>query len=71
MTTLLIEIGCEELPYRVCESVVRQLEGSAAAPGLVHKLLQAERLFEDGASDLRVLVSPRRIAVLVEGVPER
>ena len=25
MSTLLIEIGCEELPYKVCESVLRQL----------------------------------------------
>ncbi len=71
MSTLLIEIGCEELPYKVCESVVRQLEDTAEAPGLVHKLLEAERLLESGAPDLRVLVSPRRIAVLVEGVPER
>ena len=71
MSTLLIEIGCEELPFKVCESVVRQLEGSAEAPGLAHKLLDAERLLESGAPGLRVLVSPRRIAVLVEGVPER
>jgi glycyl-tRNA synthetase beta chain len=71
MSTLLIEIGCEELPYKVCESVVRQLEDTAEAPGLVHRLLEAERLLESGAPDLRALVSPRRIAVLVEGVPER
>ncbi len=71
MSTLLIEIGCEELPYRVCESVIRQLDGAGEAPGLVHKLLEAERLLESGAPDLRVLVSPRRIAVLVEGVPAR
>ena len=71
MSTLLIEIGCEELPYRVCESVIRQLEGAGEAPGLVHKLLEAERLLESDAPDLRVLVSPRRIAVLVEGVPAR
>jgi glycyl-tRNA synthetase beta chain len=71
MSTLLVEIGCEELPYRLCESVVRQLEDTAEAPGLVHKLLEAERLLESGAPDLRVLVSPRRIAVLVAGVPER
>ena len=71
MSTLLIEIGCEELPYKVCESVIRQLEGAREAPGLVHKLLEAERLLESDAPDLRVLVSPRRIAVLVEGVPAR
>ena len=71
MSSLLIEIGCEELPYRVCESVVRQLEDTKEAPGLVHKLLEAERLLESGKPEIRVLVSPRRIAVLVEGVPER
>ena len=71
MSTLLIEIGCEELPSKVCESVLRQLENSAEAPGLVHKLLEAERLLEGGAPDLKVLVSPRRIAVLAQGVPER
>ena len=71
MSMLLIEIGCEELPYRVCESVVRQIEGSAGAAGLIRKLLEKERLLESGAADLRVLVSPRRIAVLVAGVPDR
>lgn len=69
MSTLLIEIGCEELPYKVCESVVRQLEGSAEEPGLALSLLGEERLLEEGAA-VKVLVSPRRIAVLVEGVPD-
>ena len=71
MTTLLIEIGCEELPYKVCESVVRQLEGTSEAPGLVHRLLQGERLLESDTPALKVLVSPRRIAVLVADVPAR
>jgi glycyl-tRNA synthetase beta subunit len=44
MTALLIEIGCEELPYKVCESVVGQLEGTLRVPGLVHGLLAEERL---------------------------
>jgi glycyl-tRNA synthetase beta chain len=68
MTTLLIEIGCEELPYKVCESVIRQLEGAPEQPGLALSLLGGERLLEEGAA-ARVLVSPRRIAVLVDGVP--
>ena len=47
MSTLLIEIGCEELPYKVCESVVRQLEGAGDAPGLVRQAAEAEdRLLE-------------------------
>ena len=70
LCTLLIEIGCEELPYKVCESVIRQLEGSAGTPGLALKLLEEERLVGSGAA-ARALVSPRRIAVLVSGVPAR
>ena len=68
MTTLLVEIGTEELPYKVCESVIRQLEGTSGQPGLALSLLSGERLLEEGAA-ARVLVSPRRIAVLVDGVP--
>ena len=64
---LLVEIGTEELPYKVCESVIRQLEGTPEQPGLAQKLLTEERLFDDG--EVRVLVSPRRIAVLAGGVP--
>ncbi len=65
---LLVEIGCEELPYKVCESVVRQLEGTSERPGLALSLLGEQRLLEEGAA-VRVLVSPRRIAFLVDGVP--
>ena len=68
LCTLLVEIGCEELPYKVCESVIRQLEGTPEQPGLALSLLGGERLLEEGAA-ARVLVSPRRIAVLVDGVP--
>ena len=69
MSTLLVEIGTEELPYKVCESVIRQLEGTPGSPGLALSLLGEQRLLEEGAA-ARVLVSPRRIAVLVDGVPE-
>jgi glycyl-tRNA synthetase beta chain len=68
VSTLLVEIGAEELPYKVCESVIRQLEGTPEKPGLALSLLGEQRLLEDGAA-ARVLVSPRRIAVLVDGVP--
>jgi len=70
MSLLLMEIGCEELPYKVCESVIHQLEGGEKAPGLVQALLEEERLLTAGAA-IEVLLSPRRIAVLVDGVPER
>jgi len=68
LCTLLIEIGTEELPYKVCESLIRQLEGTPDAPGLALSLLGGERLLGEGAT-ARVLVSPRRVAVLVDGVP--
>ena len=68
--TLLIEIGCEELPYKVCESVIRQLEGDGETPGLARRLLDEARLAEPGAPAPAVLVSPRRIAVLAQDVPD-
>jgi glycyl-tRNA synthetase beta chain len=61
VSTLLIEIGCEELPANACDAALAQ-----AAP-LVERLLREHRL-APGA--VRALVSPRRIAVLAEDVPE-
>ena len=58
MTTLLFEIGCEELPASACDEAERQL------PAVIRR-----NLGEEGR--MRVLVGPRRLAVLVEGVPER
>ena len=75
MSTLLLEIGCEELPAKVCVSIHRQLVGAedGGAEGLVRRLLAEHRLLPDDFGDegLRVLVSPRRVAVLAPGVPER
>jgi glycyl-tRNA synthetase beta chain len=80
--TWLFEIGVEELPYKVCRSLLSQLcgDGSAAAPGLVFETLAAERLLGDGdavdavafaETRLKVLIGPRRVAVLVSGVPRQ
>ncbi|HMK92767.1 MAG TPA: glycine--tRNA ligase subunit beta, partial [Thermoleophilia bacterium] len=78
---LLFEIGVEELPYKVCQSLLAQLrgDGTVEAPGLVHELLAADRLLgpdesanEPGAFSrerLRVMIAPRRVAVLVRDVP--
>lgn len=91
MTTLLFEIGCEELPASVCAGIERQL----VQDGLVARLLQEARLVEaradegdersrgDGAAEedggrrpgpaagrARALISPRRVAVLVTGLPD-
>jgi glycyl-tRNA synthetase beta chain len=78
----LFEIGAEELPYKTCQSVLAQLrgKGTAEAPGLVFETLAAERLVgsgDGGVADavafaetrLKVMVAPRRIAVLVSDVP--
>jgi glycyl-tRNA synthetase beta chain len=57
MATLLIEIGCEELPASACR------EAQAQLPELAHRAI--------GAAPTQVLVTPRRLAILVEEVPER
>ena len=61
MSTLLIEIGCEELPANACDAALAQ-----AAP-LVERLLVEHRL---APRSVRALVSPRRIAVLAQDVPQ-
>src|SRR5688572_25609821 len=57
MATLLIEIGCEELPAAACREVQNQL------PELCRRAL--------GVDPTQILVTPRRLAVLVEDIPER
>jgi glycyl-tRNA synthetase beta chain len=57
MATLLIEIGCEELPASACREAQRQL------PELARHTL--------GAEETQVLVTPRRLALLVDHVSER
>ncbi len=59
---LLLEIGCEELPSSFVDGAL------AALPALVEKRLAALRL---GHGALRPLGSPRRIALIVEGVSDR
>jgi glycyl-tRNA synthetase beta chain len=55
MATLLVEIGCEELPASACREAERQL------PELVRRVL--------GVEPGRILVTPRRLTVLAEDVP--
>jgi glycyl-tRNA synthetase beta chain len=57
LSTLLFEIGCEELPASACRDAETQL------PVLCRREL--------GADPAQVLVGPRRLAVLLEGLPER
>jgi glycyl-tRNA synthetase beta chain len=56
MPTLLLEIGCEELPASACREAETQL------PGLVHAQL--------GVEASRIYVTPRRIAFVVDELPE-
>ncbi len=57
MATLLVEIGCEELPAAACREAERQL------PELCRHAL--------GVDPTQILITHRRLAVLVEDVPEQ
>ncbi len=59
----LLEIGVEELPSSACAAVLRLLPERAAG-------LFAAADIDLAPGSLRVMVSPRRIAVLVEAMPE-
>jgi glycyl-tRNA synthetase len=58
----LLEIGVEEMPASACRAVIDLL------PDRVSGLLSAEGV-EVERDDIRVMVSPRRIAVLIPDVP--
>src|SRR3954462_10576694 len=60
MADLLVEIGCEELPAAACA------EAEAQLPGLVQRGLSGAGL---DAAKARVLVGPRRLTVLLFGLP--
>jgi len=60
--SLLLEVGTEELPARFVEPARAQLEGVLRAE------LDRERL---PARELRTWATPRRLAVLASGVPDR
>ncbi len=60
--TLLLEIGTEELPSSFVDTAL------GALPGLVRAKLEGLRL---GHGDIRPLGTPRRLAVLVQGVADR
>jgi glycyl-tRNA synthetase beta chain len=61
MSDFLLEIGLDEIPARM----IAGAEGELGRR--VHELLGRERLLEDGAS-VKTYSTPRRLAVLVEGV---
>jgi glycyl-tRNA synthetase beta chain len=57
MATLLIEVGCEELPASACREAERQL------PELARRVL--------GVEPSSVLVTARRLAIVADDVPEQ
>ena len=62
MATFLLEIGTEELPADFARLALPQLQS------VVSQALTQERLGHDA---VRIMGTPRRLAVLVEGLPER
>jgi glycyl-tRNA synthetase beta chain len=60
MPDVLVEIGCEELPASACREAITQV------PGLVADALAAQRLPD---VPVEVMVGPRRIAMLIPGLP--
>jgi glycyl-tRNA synthetase beta chain len=61
MPDFLLEIGCEEIPARMIDSASRELRERLGS------LLQRERLTPSGA--ITPLYTPRRLALLVCGIP--
>jgi glycyl-tRNA synthetase beta chain len=61
MPDFLLEIGCEEIPARMIDAASLELRDR------VHKLLQRERI--SPSAGISHLDSPRRLAILAQGVP--
>src|SRR5271163_1186951 len=62
MPDFLLEIGCEEIPARMIGAASRELRER------VSTLLQRERLEPSGT--ISYLDTPRRLAVMVSGLPD-
>jgi len=62
MSKYLLEIGCEELPYKFIAQAISQLKTGFA------KLLTENNI---QYSDIEVYATPRRLAVIVDGLPEK
>jgi glycyl-tRNA synthetase beta chain len=62
MPDFLLEIGCEEIPARMIDAASLELRDR------VHKLLERERL--SPSAGMSHLDTPRRLAVLAQGIPD-
>ncbi len=69
--TLLLEVGCEEIPDRMVEGARRDLAAAVEASLREHRLLQAGAPGETGREEVRSYATPRRLAVQVPGVVRR
>lgn len=59
MSKYLLEIGCEELPYRFIPSAIEQLQSG------FENFLNTNKV---GFNDVKVYATPRRLAVIVDGL---
>lgn len=62
MSKYLLEIGCEELPYKFINQAVEQLKTGFS------KFLNENCI---KYSDINVLATPRRLAVIIDGLAEK
>ena len=62
---LVFEIGCEEIPARMLQRALAEL------PGLAKARLDEARLLVPAATDVRALGTPRRVTLVVRGLPAR
>ena len=62
MSKYLLEVGCEELPYKFINQAVEQLK-----TGFSRFLNENCIKF----SDINVLATPRRLAVIIDGLAEK
>lgn len=62
MSKYLLEVGCEELPYKFIAQAIEQLKNGFS------KFLKENNI---KYSDINVLATPRRLAVIIDGLSEK
>lgn len=59
MSKYLLEIGCEELPYKFIPSAIEQLQNG------FENFLNSNKV---GYNEVKVYATPRRLAVIIDGL---
>ena len=62
MSKYLLEIGCEELPYKFIAPAINQLQTGFS------KLLKDNNI---KYNDIEILATPRRLAIIIDGISEK